>query len=359
MTTSPPKTDLPRILLVVLALGTLVAGTGWVLRPFLLALVWATMIAISTWPVMLWFQRRLGGRRGAAVAAMVLLLLLLVVVPIYLAISTILEYSDRIGEAARHLSTVTLPTPPEWLGKLPLVGERLEARWIELAQRGPGALANTLAPYGREAVSWLAQSAGAFGGTLLHFLLTVLIAGILFSSGEEAATGLRRFFHRLGGRRGEDAVILASQAIRAVALGVVVTAVVQTVLAGIGLAVAGVPHAGLLTAIIMVACIAQLGPTLVLLPTVLWLYSTGATGWATALLVWSLGVAAIDNVLRPYLIKKGADLPLLLIFAGVLGGLLAFGVVGLFIGPAILAVAWTLVGAWVGDLDRDPTVAGQ
>ena len=357
MTSSPPKQDLARILLVVLALGTLIAGIGWVLRPFLLATVWAAMIAISTWPIMRWFQRRLGGRRGPAVAVMVLLLLLLLVAPVSVAISTIFEFADQFGDEARHLSSLTLPAPPAWVGELPLVGERLEAKWLELAERGPGALAKSLAPYGREAGSWLARSAGSIGGMLVTFLLTVVIAAILFSSGEEAATGMRRFFRRLAGSRGENAVTLAAQSIRAVALGVVVTAVVQTGLAGIGLVVAGVPHAALLTAIILVFCIAQLGPTLVLLPTVLWLYSTGATGWGTALLIWSIGVGTIDNVLRPFLIKKGADLPLLLIFAGVLGGLLGFGVVGLFVGPAILAVAWTLVRAWIADLDVDPDVA--
>jgi predicted PurR-regulated permease PerM len=359
MTTSPPKQDLARILLVVLALSVLFVGIGWVLRPFLLAMVWAAMIAIATWPIMLWFQRRLWGRRGAAVAVMVLLLLLLLVVPVSLAVLTIVEYAGQIGDEARHLSTMALPAPPEWIEKLPLVGARLHAGWLEMVQRGPGALAGSLAPYGREAVSWLVGSAGAFGGMLVQFLLTIVVAGILFSSGEEAAAAVRRFFRRLGGSRGEDAVILASQAVRAVALGVVVTAVVQTGLAGIGLAVAGVPHAGVLTAITMVFCIAQIGPTLVLLPTVLWLYSTGATGWAAALLIWSIGVGTIDNVLRPFLIRKGADLPLLLIFAGVLGGLFAFGVVGLFVGPTILAVAWTLVGAWVADLDGDSAVAGE
>jgi predicted PurR-regulated permease PerM len=344
---------------VVLALSVLIVGTAWVLRPFLLAMVWATMIAIATWPIMLWFQRQLWGRRSAAVAVMVLLLLLLLVVPVSLAVATILEYADQIGEEARHLSTMSLPAPPEWIGKLPLVGGKLEAAWLEAVKRGPGALAGSLAPYGREAVSWLVGSAGAFGGMILQFLLTIVIDGILFSSGEAAAAGVRRFFRRLGGSRGENAVVLASQAVRAVALGVVVTAVVQTGLAGLGLAVAGVPHAGALTAIILIACIAQVGPTVVLLPTVLWLYSTGATGWAVALLVWSIGVATIDNVLRPFLIRKGADLPLLLIFAGVLGGLFAFGVVGLFVGPTILAVAWTLVGAWVADLEGDSAVAGE
>jgi predicted PurR-regulated permease PerM len=134
-----------------------------------------------------------------------------------------------------------------------------------------------------------------------------------------------------------------------VALGVGVTAVVQTVLGGIGLALAGVPFASLLSAVMLMLCIAQLGPALVLFPAVGWMYWTGENGWGTFLLVWSLVVSSLDNFLRPMLIKKGADLPLLLIFGGVIGGLLGFGLIGIFVGPVVLAVTYTLLKAWVED----------
>ena len=354
MSLPTPRQDLARVTMAVLAIGILIAGTAWVLRPFLLALLWAAMIAVSTWPVLLGVQRRLGGKRGPAVAVMVALLLLLVVVPLYLAIATIVENAVRIVDLAKSASTLTLPDPPGWLTGLPLVGPRLEAAWRALAERGPDSLWAQLAPYGRDVARWLVSHAGSFGGTVVQLLLTVLIAGILYAGGETAAAGVRRFFRRLAGERGENAVALAGKAIRAVALGVVVTAVAQSALTGIGLAVAGVPHAGLLAAVALVLCIAQVGPLLVLAPSVIWLYATGSTTWGTVLLVWSIGVLVLDNVMRPILIKKGADLPLLLILAGVIGGLISFGVVGLFIGPAVLAVAYTLVGSWVAEHDREP-----
>lgn len=150
--------------------------------------------------------------------------------------------------------------------------------------------------------------------------------------------------------------VLAGKAIRGVALGVGLTALVQSVLGGIGLAVAGVPAAAVLTAVMLLLCIAQLGPVLVLVPAVIWLFWSGQTLWGTALLFWTVIVATMDNFLRPVLIKKGADLPLLLIFAGVIGGLLAFGIIGLFIGPVVLAVTYTLLGSWV---DTDPGSAAQ
>jgi predicted PurR-regulated permease PerM len=179
--------------------------------------------------------------------------------------------------------------------------------------------------------------------------MIVMISAILYSSGEAAANGVRRFGYRLAGERGLNSVLLAAGAIRGVALGVGVTAIVQTVLGGIGLAIAGVPFATLLSALMLMFCIAQIGPSLVLFPAVGWMFWMGDTGWAIFLLVWSLIVSTLDNFLRPMLIKKGADLPLLLIFAGVIGGMLGFGLIGLFIGPVVLAVTYTLLDAWMDD----------
>ena len=190
-------------------------------------------------------------------------------------------------------------------------------------------------------------------------MLTLVIAAILYTTGETAASGVRRFARRLAGDRGDDSVVLAGQAIRAVALGVVGTALVQSVAAGIGLAVVGIPYAAVLTAIILVLCIAQLGPLLVLAPVVAWLYWSGDAVRGTVLLIWTVPVGVLDNVLRPMLIKRGADLPLLLIFAGVIGGLVSFGIIGLFLGPVILAVTYRLLGAWIADIDRQPGEAND
>ena len=151
-------------------------------------------------------------------------------------------------------------------------------------------------------------------------------------------------------------VRLAGQAIRGVALGVVVTAVVQSLLAGLGLLVAGIPFAAPLTALAFILCIAQVGPILVLAPAVAYLFWSGQTGWGAFLLVWTIVVGTMDNVLRPVLIKKGADLPLVLVFAGVLGGLMTFGLIGIFVGPVVLAVAHTLLEAWAKEADEGPAL---
>jgi predicted PurR-regulated permease PerM len=353
---SPPAYDLPRVTLGVLALGVMTGASIWVMLPFMAAVVWATMIVIATWPVLIAVQARLGGRRGPAVAVMVLALLAVLVVPTWVGISTIADNSERVGKFAYSLATDGLPPPPDWLGRVPVVGERLAASWQGTA-RDPESLMARIQPHMKEAAGWVAAKAGGIGTTLVQLLLTVIVSGILYASGETAARGVLRFLRRLAGERGESSGLLAAKAVRAVALGIVVTALAQTLFAGLGLALSGVPHAGLLTAVVLVLCIAQIGPLLVVAPATIWLYSSGASGRGTVLLVFSLLAVTLDNFVRPVLIRKGADLPLLLILSGVIGGVLSFGVVGLFVGPVLLAVTWTLLVTWVGDLDRVPAGA--
>ena len=173
------------------------------------------------------------------------------------------------------------------------------------------------------------------------------ISGVLYANGERAASAALAFARRLAGEAGPRVAVLSAQAIRAVALGIVVTALIQSAVGGLGLAVTGVPYPALLTAVMFLLGIAQIGPIPVLLGAVIWLYWRDEVLWGTVMVVWSLVAVSFDNFLRPLLIRRGADLPLLLIFAGVLGGLLAFGVIGLFIGPVVLAVTHTLLQAWV------------
>jgi predicted PurR-regulated permease PerM len=348
--------DLTRVVLGIIALLLMIGASLWVLRPFLPALVWATMVVIATWPVLLAVQERLGGRRGPAVAVMTLLFLLMFVVPLWSALSVILDHTDDVASMSRSLTTFKVPPPPEWLASIPFAGPRLASFWADLAASSPDQIADQLMPYARVAGTWVVVQAGGIGKMLVHFLLTIGAAAVLYATGEDAAAAVLKFARRLSGERGENAAVLAGQAIRAVALGVVVTAIVQSTFAGIGLAIAGVPYAGFLTAVVFVLCIAQLGPSLVLFPAVGWLYWRGDFAWATVLLVWSVVVVFMDNFLRPWLIKRGADLPLLLILLGVVGGLLGFGVIGLFVGPVILAVTYTLLMAWMDESDAAPAI---
>jgi len=343
---APPVNNLPRTLMAILAISGLLLGSLWVVRPFVGPGIWAVTIVVATWPLFRRLQAWLGGRRGPAVTVMALILLTIIVIPVWLAVDTIIEQSDRLITFARALPTLQVPAAPAWLASIPL-GPRIARSWNDLAQAPPGAVAARIEPYLGSAVRWFGAQAGSFGALLVHLLVMLIISIILYAKGDVAARGVIAYFRRLAGDRGESSVVLAGQAIRAVALGVIVTALIQTAIAGLGMGIAGIPRAGLLTALVFLFCIAQLGPFLVMVPGVVWLYWSGNPGRGTFFLVWTLVVLTMDNVLRPWLITRGANLPILLIFAGVIGGLLGFGVIGLFIGPVILAVSYTLLEAWV------------
>ena len=362
MTQGARPADLTRTTLGVLCIGILIAASFWILSPFLTSMVWAAMIVVATWPLMLSLQSLLGGKRRLAVIAMTLILAIVLFVPITIAITTIIDKAGDVYAWVKTPGQLVIPVPPDWVRKLPLAGPKLAEKWKAVAAAGPGELSARLEPYAGAAFRWLVAQTGSFALLLLKLLLTVILCAIFYATGETAAEGVRRFLRRLAGERGEGAAILAGKAIRAVALGVVVTAIVQSALAGIGLIVCGVPGAAVLTAVTFMLCVAQVGPGLVLIASVVWLYYwQGDPVWGTILLVWSIFVGTLDNFLRPILIKKGVDLPMLLIFAGVIGGLLGFGVIGLFIGPVALAIAYTLGQAWVeaGDQESLEPPAGE
>jgi predicted PurR-regulated permease PerM len=346
--------DLARSSLSVLSMVGLIAASFWILRPFLPALLWATMIVVAGWPLMLQVEAVLWGRRALAVTVMTVALLLVFVVPFSLAVGTLVAHLDEIVEWAQSLKFLTLPTPPSWLESVPLVGPRTASAWREFAAYGPEEFARSAAPYAKIAGSWLLSQLGSLGAVTGQFLLTVLIAAVLFARGDVAVADLSQFGRRLAGARGERAVNLAGQAIRGVALGIVLVAIGQAVLGGLGLALAGVPFAVLLTAVMFFGGVVQVGVVPVLILAVGWLYWQGSFGWATALLVWTVLVGTVDNVVRPLLIQRGVQLPLLLVVAGVIGGLISFGVVGIFVGPVVLGVSYMLFEAWLWEEPEAP-----
>jgi len=225
---------------------------------------------------------------------------------------------------------------------------------------GVKGLGTYLSPYLLRAATIFVNQAGTFGIMVIQFLLTVAISAVFYARGEKMAAAIRGFTRRLAGPQGEVATVLAGKAVRGVALGVVVTAVFQATVGGLGLLIVGVPAALLLTAVMFVFCLAQVGPALVIIPAVIWVFWQYGVLWGIILAIFAVFSLTLDNFVRPFLIKKGADLPLVLILAGVIGGLIAFGIIGLFIGPVILAVARTLLNAWIaGDGRADEGVRGN
>jgi len=340
--------DLPQIMFGVLFIALMTVASIWIVQPFILGFAWAGMVVIATWPLMIRLQKLLWGIRFLAVIVMTLLLILLFVLPIALLVSSAIENGTPLVQLASNPSSLHMPDF-KWLHAIPLVGNKLYSGWHSLINGGGSALMGKVQPYVGQTASWFVTQAGHLGRFIVHCSLMLLFSALLYSRGEQVGMGIRHFALRLAADRGDAAVILAGQAIRAVALGVVVTAIAQSVLGGIGLAIAGIPYATVLTVVMFVCCVAQIGPLLVLIPAIIWLYWTGDNTWATVLLVWSCVVGSLDSVLRPVLIRMGADLPMLLILSGVIGGLLAFGMIGLFIGPVVLAVSYRLISLWVNE----------
>ena len=341
--------DLTRSVLAIVALAALIGGSLWVLSPFIPALIWAVTIVVTTWPLMTRVEKLLWGRRGLAVTVMTLALLLLFFVPLTLAIMTVLNNVDTISGWIKLASNLKGNEPPSWLVSLPVVGPRAASFWADLVQHGADPLLGKVMPYVGTVAGRVLKEAGLIGSIGIQFLLSVLLCAVLYAYGEAGARAVLRFARRLAGEQGVRMTRLAAASVRGVALGVVVTAVVQSVLAGLGLALVGVPAVPLLTALMFLLALAQIGVIPVLLPAVIWLYWNGQIGWAIGLLIWTVVVSTLDNFMRPWLIKKGADLPFLLIFVGVVGGLIAFGLIGIFVGPVVLAVTYTLFDAWTSE----------
>ena len=347
--------DYPQIVFTLMLITLLIVACFWVVQPFILGFAWASMVVIATWPLMIKLQGLLWGRRSLAVVAMTLILILLFIIPIALLVNSLIDNSAPVIQWATS-GQLQIPRL-EWLKEIPMIGDKLYSSYHKLVAGGGGALMTQIQPYIGRTTGFFVAQAGHFGRLMIHLGLMLLFSVLLYWRGEQVGNGIRHFAFRLASRRGDAAVLLAGQAIRAVALGVVVTALVQGVLGGIGLAISGIPYATLLTVLMILFCLVQLGPLLVLVPAIVWLYWSGDTTWGTVLLVWSCVVGTLDNVLRPVLIRMGADLPMILILSGVIGGLFAFGMIGLFIGPVVLAVSYRLVSVWMHEApapDEDP-----
>ncbi len=328
--------------------AALLWGVLEVLRPFLSAIIWAAIIVVATWPIMLHVQRLTGGHRSLAVVAMSSGLFVAVVGPVALLLGTLVTRLPELRDVGERLFSTPWPEPPAWLARLPF-GTQLSAQWQQAAAQRPEYWAGVIKPYLGNAALWLSQHVGTIGGVTIDLLLTLILVAVFYLHGEALAKWTLRLARRVGGARGVESAVLAGQAMRAIAAGVVVTALVEAVLSGLGLWAAGIPAAGVLTSIIFMLCVMQIGPMPVLIPAALWLLLQQQVGWGIALAVWAVMMSVGDGIMRPWLIQRGAKLPFMLVLVGVIGGLLAFGVTGIFVGPILLAVVQRLMERWMAD----------
>ena len=328
-----------------IVLAILLVGCLLVLWPFVSALLWGVVLCYSTWPIYRRLLKLLGGRRTLAAAVMTLAMVLVVFLPFVIVGSTLADSVKELTTAARHSIEAGPPPPPAWLAKVPIVGQSATTYWESLAA-DRAKLTQEFRRFVEPVSAWLLQIALSLGRGLLELTLSIFVAFFLFRDGLSAAGRLITAVERIGGQRGRHLLTVAGNTVRGVVYGILGTALVQAVVAGIGFVIAGVPGAALLALLTFFLSVVPVGPPLIWLPAAIWLFQQGSTGLGIFMLIWGVGVSSVDNVIKPWFISQGSDMPFILIFFGVLGGAMAFGFIGVFLGPTLLAVGFRLLEEW-------------
>lgn len=328
-------------------IALLVIACILILRPFVTAILWAAILTYSTWPIFERLRRWVGQRSTLAATLMTTAVILLIVIPITVGAIGLGESAGPWIDEAKQLIQSGFPPPPDWVVSIPFVGDNLNTRWLAIVN-DRGELARVLQPMLQPLRTWGVGAAKAVGEGVFVLSIATLIGFFLYKDGDAIGARSRQLVTRLAGSSALQLVSVAQGTIRGVVYGILGTAIAQAVLQTIGLAIAGVPGAFLLGAITFFLSVIPVGPPLVWGGAAVWLYyAQGSIGWAIFIVVWGVVVVSgVDNVIKPLLISRGAKLPFVLVLLGVLGGVIAFGFVGVFIGPTILAVAYRLVDEW-------------
>lgn len=329
-------------------LGLLAGLVYWsyvLVQPFIAILLWGAILAVALYPVHQHLARWLGGRPTLSAILVTLLSLAVVVGPAsWLAfglVEALRWISEQLGEGR-----MTVPAPSESIKGWPLVGERIFDAW-DLASSNLAEALKKLAPYAKPWLIWLLGVARSAGGEILKIVAAIILAGFLFIPGPRMVVNMRAFLAHVVPERSEEFVMLAGETIRSVSRGVIGIAMLQSLLAGLGFMVADVPGAGLFTFLVLVSGIAQVGSAIFLIPLIIWFWFTRDVTAATLFTLYIVPVGLLDNILKPIVMGRGSRTPIAVIVIGVIGGTLAHGILGLFIGPVVLAVGWTLLAAWM------------
>ncbi|MFB4393713.1 MULTISPECIES: AI-2E family transporter [unclassified Pseudomonas] len=334
-----------RLLVQILLLALLGAGL-WVMAPFISALLWGAILAFASWPLMRLLTRWLGGRETLAASMLTTVWILVVALPL---VWLGFNLADHIRDATNFVRDVQvdgLPDAPEWVRGIPFVGERLVSWWESFDQQG-AALIATIKPYFGQVGNWFLARSAQIGSGVLELTLSIVFVFFFYRDGPRLAAFVQRLLQRLVGERGDYYIDLVAGTVQRVVNGVIGTAAAQGLLALVGFLIAGVPGAIVLGLVTFMLSLIPMGPPLAWIPATGWLVWQGEYGMAVFLGIWgTFVISGVDNVLKPYLISRGGNLPLVIVLLGVFGGLIAFGFIGLFIGPTLLAVGYSLLLDW-------------
>ena len=333
---------------ITLALLTLLVGGCYlVLAPFLSAVLWAIVLCCTTWPAFRRLVRAMGGRSGLAAAATTLIVAIVLLAPLAIVVVTLADNANELLQSSRRMLERGVPGLPSWIERLPFVGPRLAAYWAVVTTEGAAGVLSELGKYIVPLRELALAGGAALGHGILQLTLSILIAFFLYRDGEAASMHLHTWARRIAGDRGDPLLLIANNTMRNVVYGILGTALAQGTLAAIGLWMAGVPAAPLLGLVTFFLSPIPVGPPLVWLPAAIWLFYHDSPGWAVFMLIWGFAaVSSIDNVIRPLIISRGSNLPFVMVLLGILGGVVAFGVIGIFLGPTLLAIAYSLLIEW-------------
>lgn len=337
-----------RVIQAALRLSLLAVLVFWCLRilgPFINPIVGGIVIAIAVQTPYAKLTQLLGGRPKLSAVLLVLFALFVLIIPAITLGASLVESSAGLSGDLMH-DEINVPPPPENVATWPLIGEPLHAIWLSASQNLESALIK-LAPYLKDVGMWLVSTVGDLGLGLAMFVVAIFIAGALLPNGERAAALASRVAFLIAGEQGPKMAKLGASSVRSVTRGVLGVAVIQALLAGLGMMVVGVPAAGLWTLLILILAVMQLPPTLILIPMIFYVFSTSSTVVAVLFAIWALVVGFSDNILKPLLMGRGSSVPMLVLFMGSVGGFIAGGILGLFVGAVVLSLGYTVFMAWV------------
>jgi len=333
---------------IAIRLGLVFLILAWclqILTPFISLVAWGAILAVAIYKPFLKLVEILGGRKKLAVTLITVIGIAIILVPVISLSASMIDgatkYGTQITEGAVHI-----PAPPEKVQEWPVIGKKTYTVWSQASQNLRTVLEQYPSQLKAAGKKMLAAAAGV-GGGLLQFIISFLIAAVFLVNAEGASTGLRKLANRLTSDHGDELMDMSVSTIRSVAVGVIGIAFIQAVLGGLGMMFAGVPAAGLFAIAILVLAIAQLPPLLVLGPVAVYVFSAESTTVAVVFLIWSILVSFSDAVLKPLLLGRGVDVPMLVILLGAIGGMITSGIVGLFVGAIILAIGYRLLGVWL------------
>lgn len=336
-------------------LGVLVMWAFQLIKPFLIPVLWGVILSVATEPFISRIAKAFGGRRALVSALFVLLIIAGLVIP---ALLLVVSSIDTIHELAgkMHESSLRIPPPPAAIADWPVVGEKLHQSW-QLASTNLMALLQQYTPQLKSALVTIVSSIGSGFLGFFMVIISTCIAGVFLAKSEQSAALARKIIIRFAGERGHEIADLAVGTIRGVMQGVVVVAVIQAILSMVGMIMAGVPGAGIWALLVMICAVSQLPPILILGPVAAYVFSANDTTPAVIFLVWALFVSSCDSFLKPMLMGRGVDMPMLVILLGALGGMMLSGIIGLFVGAVVLAIMYTLFMAWLEESAEDETAA--